>query len=101
MADVTFRDFAGALIGGNDQGADAAAARVLEQLLALDPTAAAAATTHFRTQMAANPAFMGKAMGLRTAVTSGSEADIGALLVDCFALAPSAVPGAIAALRVT
>ena len=92
MADVTFRDFAGAVMTGNDP----AAARVLEQLLALAPQAAEAATAHFRAHMA-DPAFMPKAMGLRTAVASGTDAEIAALLADCFGLAdPTA---SIAALR--
>ncbi len=84
MADVTFRDFAGATMKGDDT----AAAQVLEQLLGLAPPDALAATAHFRAQMAGGgPAFMGKAMGLRTAVTTGSDAEIGGLLVDCFGLA--------------
>lgn len=95
MADVTFRDFAGATMKGDD----AAAASVLEQLLGLSGPDAAAATAHFRAQMAGGgPAFMGKAMGLRTAVTTGSDAEIGALLVDCFGLADPAP--AVSALRV-
>jgi hypothetical protein len=95
MADVTFRDFAGAVMTNNDP----AAAGVLEQLLGLDATAAAASTAHFRGQMATGPAFMAKAMGLRTAVTTGTDAEIGALLGACFGLAPDAVGAAVAALR--
>jgi len=96
MADVTFRDFAGAVMG-NDAGR---ASSVLQQLLGLAPAPADAATAHFRGQMSsAGPAFMGKAMGLRTAVTTGTDAEIGALLVDCFGLAPDAVTGAVAVLR--
>lgn len=33
-----------------------------------------------------DPAFMPKAMGLRTAVTSGTDAEIAELLGECFAL---------------
>src|SRR5262245_56932061 len=65
MAELTFRDFAGAIMQ-NDAGA---AARVLEELLGLDAKAAAAAAAHFQAQMAQGPQFMMKAMGLRTDVT--------------------------------
>ena len=41
---------------------------------------------------------MGKAMGLRTAVAGGSEAEIGALLRDCFGLADAPLATAIATL---
>lgn len=95
MAEVTFRDFAGAVMGGDT----ARAAEVLEQLLGLDGAAATAAATHFQKSMTADPAFMSKAMGLRTAVTSGSDQDIGALLGDCFGLTDAAVPAAVATLR--
>jgi hypothetical protein len=96
MAEVTFRDFAGAVMRGDAP----AAAGILETLLALDPAAAAAATAHFQAQMTSGgPAFMGKAMGLRTAVQSGTDAEIGALLADCFGLAEPARASAVAALR--
>ena len=96
MADVTFRDFAAAVMG-NDP---AAAASVLQTLLGLSPDAASAATAHFRAAMTTGgPPFMGKAMGLRTAVTSGTDPEIGALLVECFGLEAATVPAAIAALR--
>ena len=94
MAEVTFRDFAAAIMKGD---VDAAGA-VLQPLLGLDAAAARAAAQHFQAQsVALGPAFMGKAMGLRTAVASGSDAEIGALLHDCFGLADSRL--AIAALR--
>jgi len=95
MAEVTFRDFAGAIMG-NDT---ARAAEVLETLLGLDATAALAAATHFQSSMTTDPAFMGKAMGLRAAVTGGSDEDIAALLGDCFGIMGAAVPPAIATLR--
>lgn len=96
MADVTFRDFAGAVMRGDLP----AAASVLQVLLGLAPDAAAAATAHFQMQMkSGGPAFMGKAMGLRTAVTSGSDAEIGALLADCFGLSGPSVAEAVATLR--
>lgn len=94
MAELTFRDFAGAIM----QGDAAAAATVLETLLALSPDQARAAAEHFRSQMA-DPAFMPKAMGLRHAVTSGTDAEIAALLTDCFGLAEPARTSAVAALR--
>jgi hypothetical protein len=49
--------------------------------------------------MTSDPAFMGKAMGLRTAVTSGSDGEIGALLGDCFGLSGALKDGAVATLR--
>jgi hypothetical protein len=94
MSDVTFRDFAGAVMRGDS----AAAAAVLETLLGLSTDQAAAATAHFRGRMA-DPAFMPKAMGLRTAVTSGTDAEIAALLGDCFGLDGAARDAAIRMLR--
>jgi len=94
MSDLTFRDFAGAIMRGDA----AAAATVLETLLALSTARAHTATEHFRTRMA-DPAFMPKAMGLRTAVTTGSDAEISALLGDCFGLEGDACTQAVAALR--
>jgi hypothetical protein len=47
MAEVTFRDFAGAIMGGDA----ARAATVLQELLALPPDQATAATSHFRGRM--------------------------------------------------
>jgi hypothetical protein len=97
MAQVTFRDFAGAIMGGDT----ARAAEVLEVLLGLDGAAATAAAKHFQGAMAADPNFMMKAMGLRTAVTGGTDDDIAALLGDCFGLTGGAVTSAVATLRKT
>lgn len=94
MSDVTFRDFAGAVMKGDA----AAAAQVLATLLALDPDRAAASTEHFRSRMS-DPAFLPKAMGLRTAVTTGTDEEISALLGDCFGLDGEARVNALAALR--
>jgi hypothetical protein len=95
MADVTFRDFAGAIMKGDVEAAGA----VLQQLLGLGAAESHAAAQHFAAQAASlGPAFMGKAMGLRTAVSSGSEAEIGALLHDCFGLVDAQLATAIAAL---
>ncbi len=95
MAQLTFRDFAGAVMGGDT----ARAGEVLGALLGLDAAAATAAATHFQTSMTADPAFMQKAMGLRTAVTGGTDDDIAILLGDCFGVIGDAVPAAVATLR--
>jgi hypothetical protein len=96
MAEVTFRDFAAAIMKGDVE----AAGVVLHSLLELPAPSALAAAQHFQRQAAAQgPAFMGKAMGLRTAVTSGSEAEIGALLTDCFGLAGPELATAITAVK--
>lgn len=81
MPDVTFRDFAMAVM----QNQLPAAATHLQTLLGLDESAATAATAHFKARMA-DPAFMPKAMSLRNAVTTGSDAEIGDLLGECFGL---------------
>ena len=94
MAELTFRDFAGAVM----QGDAPRAASVLQELLALSPEQATAATAHFRGRMG-DPSFMPTAMGLRTAVQTGSDDEIGALLGECFALDGEARTAAIAALR--
>ena len=93
--DPTFRDFAGAVMRGDIP----AAAAVLELLLGLAPAQATAATEHFRNRMA-DAAFVPKAMGLRAAVTTGTDAEIAALLEDCFGLEGRAVcDAAVAVLR--
>lgn len=96
MAEVTFRDFAAAIMKGDREAAGA----VLEPLLGLAPDDARAAAQHFQTQAAsAGPAFMARAMGLRTAVAGGSEAEIAALVRDCFGLAGAPLATAVATLR--
>jgi hypothetical protein len=95
---VTFRDFAGAIM----QGDVGTASGHLEVLLDLDAPAATAAAGHFKSQMdEAGPPFMMKAMGLRTAVTGGSDDDISALLVELFGFASQDVAGPVAKLRET
>jgi hypothetical protein len=95
MANLTFRDFAAAIMKGD---VDAAGA-VLQPLLGLAPADARTPAQHFHTQSTAlGPAFMGKAMGLRTAIT-GPEAELGALLTDCFGLAGAPLATAIATLK--
>ena len=67
MADVTFRDFAGAIMKGDVE----AAGHVLQPLLGLDAATARGAAQHFQAQsVAGGPAFMGKAMGLRSALAT-------------------------------
>jgi hypothetical protein len=98
MAELTFRDFAGAIMKGDVDGAGT----VLQQLLGLGAVEARAAAQHFHTQSTSlGPAFMGKAMGLRTAMASGSEAEISALLRDCFGLADAPLATAVATLKGT
>lgn len=93
---VTFRDFAAAIMR-NDVPA---AGEVLQTLLALAPDQAQQAAQHFQSQAATQgPAFMGKAMGLRTAVASGNDAEIAALLDDCFGLEGSPRDAAVAAVK--
>jgi len=89
---VTFRDFAGAVMA-NDQGR---AAAVLAELLNLNADQSSAAATYFFGQMSAGgPAFMGKAMGLRTAVESGSTDATRSLLGECFGLTGEAAETAV------
>lgn len=95
MADVTFRDFAGAVMGGDVDKAGS----VLETLLRLEPTSARAAADHFMARSKADPSFMMKAMGLRTAVESGNDDSIRTLLRDCFGLDDAKAASASAALR--
>jgi hypothetical protein len=93
MQELTFRDFAGAIMGDDMPRA----AEVLGALLGLDADASRSAALHFKSRMASDPDFMMKAMGLRTAVTSGTDDDIAKLLGDCFGLGDTGP--AVAALR--
>ena len=95
MSQPTFRDFAGAIMGG-DPGT---AAKVLEVLLGLDETGARDASAHFQSQMGADPNFVMKAMGLRTAVTSGSDEEITTLISDCFGLKGPVLENGLATLK--
>ena len=94
MAELTFRDFAMAVMQGNAEQAST----MLETLLGLPSPQARTAAEHFRSR-AADPAFLPKAMSLRTAVTSGSDAEIGDLLVDCFGLDADARATAVTAIH--
>jgi hypothetical protein len=96
MAELTFRDFAGAVMAKDTPGAG----RVLAELLSLDGEPALAAAQHFDRQMTTQgPAFMMKAMGLRTAVTGGTDDEIKALLGECFGLTGEAADNAVVSLR--
>jgi len=91
MADpVTFRDFAMASMEGDGS----VASGLLATLLGVDEPTARAATAHFRAQMASGPAFMMKAMGMRTAVESRDRGALIALLEECFALPAEAASSA-------
>ena len=94
MSEPTFRDFAMAAMQGNVD----TAAGTLEALLGLTEPQAKAATEHFRSRLA-DPGFVPKAMGLRTAVTSGSDAQIDELLGECFGLAGDVRTAATATVR--
>jgi len=96
MPEVTFRDFAAAVMSKDF----AAAARHLRVLFGLGEAAASTAAAHFEAQMAGQgQGFMMKAMGLRTAVASGREDEIRPLLIDCFGLTDADLAAALAALR--
>lgn len=96
MAEVTFRDFAAAIMKGDVEAAGA----VLQPLLGLPAGDARAAAQHFHDQSTAlGPAFMGKAMGLRTATASGSDAEIAGLLGECFGLAGGSLDTSVATLK--
>lgn len=98
MAALTFRDFAASIMKGDVDGGG----QVLESLLGLDAAAAHAASAHFGAQATAQgPAFMGQAMGLRTAVASGSADQVAALLRACFGLDGAALTTGVAALLKT
>jgi hypothetical protein len=94
MAELTFRDFAGAIM----QGDQARAASVLQDILALSPDLAVSSSAHFAANMK-DPSFMPKAMSLRTAVTAGSDDEIKALLGDCFGLEGDAQISALRAIH--
>lgn len=94
MPEVTFRDFAMAVM----QNQIATAVGQLETLLGLSTAEAQAATTHFQ-ERAKDPAFLPKAMSLRTAVTSGTDAEIGDILVECFGLGAAQRDAAVATVR--
>lgn len=86
MSELTFRDFAGAIMADDAKRA----AEVLAVLLAVDAPRAEGAVKHFQDHAKADPAFMMKAMGLRAAVTGGTDDEMSALLTDCFGITDTA-----------
>jgi hypothetical protein len=86
MSEITFRDFAGALMGNDHE----LAARHLTALLGVPADTAARATAHFVAQMQASPEFMMKAMGMRTVVESKDRPALVSLLRECFSLEDAA-----------
>lgn len=86
MSELTFRDFAGAIMADDAKRA----AEVLAVLLEVDDAGATAAVTYFRDHAKTDPAFMMKAMGLRAAVTGGTDDEMSALLTDCFGITETA-----------
>jgi hypothetical protein len=80
MPDVTFRDFAGALMANDD----AKAATVLSTLLGVEGDAAQSGVSHFKAEMQKSPDFMMKAMGMRTVVEGKDEAGLKTLIGECF-----------------
>ena len=96
MSEVTFRDFAGAVMAGDIPRAQ----QVLETLLALPADQAQTATEFFRAKATSgDPAFLPKAMQLRAAVTTGSDDDIYGILVECFGLGADQRDAVISAVR--
>ena len=94
MSEVTFREFAGALMQGNRAGA----ASMLEQLLGLPPAEAVKATDFFG-ERTKDPVFLTKAMGLRNAVQTGTDDDIANVLAECFGLDEQQRQHAVATVR--
>lgn len=82
MATPTFRDFAMASMEGDGS----AAVGLLQTLLGVDEATARAGTRHFRKQMADDPTFMMKAMGMRNVVDARDESGLARLIADCFGL---------------
>lgn len=82
MSQLTFRDFAGALMGGDA----ARASEILTELLGVERATADAATSHFGARMAEGPAFVQKAMSMRNAVESKDATALSGLIEACFGL---------------
>ena len=94
LSNVTFRDFATAIFGGDLEAASA----ILATLAALPPARARIAAEHFRGKTS-EPSFLPKAMSLRTAVEGPDDAPIAALLVECFGLGDDEASASTSALR--
>jgi len=95
MSKVTFREFAGSVM----QNQLEVAADQLEYLLGLPREQTTKAVAFFQQAMK-EPGFMPKAMGLRTAVETGTDDEIGDILVLCFGLDPAQRATAVATTRV-
>jgi hypothetical protein len=94
MPAVTFRDYAFSVM----QNQIPTALTQLQTLLNLSTEDAQTATTFFQKQVT-DPAFLPKAMGLRAAVESGTDDDIGKILVECFGLDDAQRATAVASVR--
>lgn len=94
MADVSFRGYVMALT----QGQIDAAVGMLETLLGITNEQALVATDHFQNQLG-DPAFLPKAMGLRQAIASGTDNEIGDILSACFGVQGALRTTAIATVR--
>ena len=92
--DVTFRGFAAALMQGQIDNA----VGMLETLLGITHDQALGATDFFANKLS-DPAFMQKAMGLRAATESKDDAQIAAVVGDCFGLDGEARATAVATIR--
>lgn len=82
MTTLTFRDFAGTLMGGDAARASA----MLSELLGIDAAVAERATKVFDAKLAEGPAFVQKAMSMRAAVEAKDADMLAGLLVECFGL---------------
>ncbi len=77
-----------------------AAVAQLETLLGLPPEEATTATRFFQHQIS-GPALLPRAMALRTAAESGTDDQIGDILVACFGLDAAQRTTALAAVRMS
>jgi hypothetical protein len=94
MADVTFRGYVMALTQGQIDGA----VTMLETLLGLTNDQAFMATDFFQHQLG-DPTFLPKAMGLRQAIATGTDAEIGDILTACFGVQGELRTNAVATVR--
>ena len=89
--ELTFRDFAGAVMGNDWERA----AEVLVVLLGVERSVARRAAAHFQVEMDnGGPTFMMKAMGMRQVVAARDNTQLVALLGECFGLTGAAADSA-------
>jgi hypothetical protein len=81
MPKATFRELAMSVSQNNLDLANTQ----LQELIGLSPDESATAVAFFQKALQ-QPGFLPKAMGLRTAVESGTDEEIGDILVLCFGL---------------